>query len=168
MADMRDFSSEPVMGSTFAPVNEDFRSEAIDLSGEGIENSDIRPLDETSDLGSFHTAEPEESSNTGKIVGALAVALIIGGAGVFAFTTTMKNSASQPAIAAATAPAPQVAAATPPPAPLDQTPTSSDATPAPAQDNAAPAKSSAPVTRTPVRSARTHEAVTAQQSAAAA
>ncbi len=116
MSDMRDFgtSSEPVLHTGFRPVErQDFSSERIDLSGEGIEDSDVRPLSAESGMGEFHNPiEEEEGSNTGKIVGALAVALILGGAGVFGYMSSLHSSASRPAIAAS-APAPKVAAATP-------------------------------------------------------
>src|SRR5471032_1066736 len=77
------------------------------------------PLGNGSGLGTFHTVNPDDvaPSNTPKIVGALAVALIVGavGAGVYSFsgskpvTMASNQSASVPA-----APAP---AAPPPPAP---------------------------------------------------
>ncbi len=117
MSDLRDFNSagsEPVFETNFArPAHVDYLSERIDLSGEGIEHSDIRPLGENSEMGAFRTVEPDEESTSGKLIAAAAVALILGGAGVAGYMSSMKSTTSAPAIAAS-APAPKVAENTPP------------------------------------------------------
>jgi hypothetical protein len=155
MSDMRDIGrvQEPVE-SSFAPrANPDFRSEKISLEGEGLENGDIRPLDENSIMGAFHTPEPEVSTNTGKLAGALAVALILGSAGVFAYTTGMhaQKPVSNAALPHPAAP-PKVAAAAPP-APLPTPPAASDNS-----QQAAMATPTAPVSEPskPVKTARLH------------
>lgn len=165
MGDLRDISniaSEPVFESNFArPTQFDHASERIDLSGEGLENSDIRPLDENSEMGAFRTVEPEVESGSTRIMAAVAVALILGGAGFAGYMSSMKSSASGPAIAAA-APAQQVAAAPSMPTPVDNTP--STATPVdagqgvtPATPQAAPAPFSEPAAK-PTRSTTTRSA----------
>jgi len=101
-------------------------------------------------LGTFHTINPEdrEPNHTPKIVGALAVALMMGGVGVYAYTATGKNP--QPVVQAAnTQPATPAPAMAPPPVQTaDATPAALDpATNAPeaaAADNAAPVKETMP------------------------
>jgi hypothetical protein len=154
MSDMRDFGTGAEPGG-FKPVEQDFSAERIDLEGEGLENSDVAPLSADSGLGDFHTAEPEASNGTGKLVGALAVALIVGGAGAFAFTTGMHTQKPvQNAALPHPAPPTKVAAA-PPPAPPPPAPdiSANSATP----DNAgqtAPVPTARP--SAPVKTARAH------------
>jgi hypothetical protein len=93
------------------------------------------PIGNGSGLEAFHTTNPEdrEPNNTGKIVGALAVALMLGAAGVYAYSVSGKSETKQ-VVAANTLPAPAapapVAAQTPPPAApqQDAMTTPSDAT----------------------------------------
>lgn len=78
------------------------------------------PVGNGAGLSGFHTVSPEarEPNNTGKIVGALAVALMVGAGGLYAYTATgnhpkpMTTAANLPATppaqpAAMTAPAPE-------------------------------------------------------------
>jgi len=114
-----------------------------------------------SGLGDFHTVSSEEiePNNTGKIVGALAVALMVGTAGIYAYT--MSGHAANPAPMQQTASLPAPPPAAPPamttPAPDSTTP---DAAAAPAST---PAPAPAPVTKSaaaekPVKSAAAKEA----------
>jgi hypothetical protein len=94
--------------------------------------NDLKPRNAA--LSSFHTRAPEDSklNNTGKIVGALAVALMVGAAGVVVYSTS--NPAPTPKIAAAQlpkAPPTQLAAAMPP-APVADTTADAAMTPEPA------------------------------------
>ena len=104
---------------------------------------DDRIVDDGGALDSFHTTNPEdrEPNNTGKILGALAVALMVGAAGIYAYQVSGHSvNTRSTVVASAPQPAPmQTAAATPPapaPAPVaqDNTPAAAptDATPAPA------------------------------------
>jgi hypothetical protein len=96
-------------------------------------------------LGNFHTTNPEdrEPNNTPKIVGAVAVALMVGvaGVGLFAYSGSSSN---KPMVTANTTPAPVV-----PPAPQS----APDATPA--ADTSAPAPAASPAPIAPVKSAST-------------
>ena len=114
-----------------------------------------------SGLGDFHTVSSEEiePNNTGKIVGALAVALMVGTAGIYAYT--MSGHAANPAPMQQTASLPAPPPAAPPamttPAPDSTAP---DAAAAPAST---PAPAPAPVTKSaaaekPVKSAAAKEA----------
>jgi len=153
VSDLRNNSSEPVIETNFArPAQFDYSSEKIDLSGEGIESSDIRPLDENSDMAAFRTVEPEDESPSTKILAVVAVAFILGSAGVAGYMSSVKSSASAPAIAAA-APAREVAAAPPPmPTPVDNTPNT--ATPVDAGQGVTPATTTPEATPAPVKPAR--------------
>jgi hypothetical protein len=104
-----------------------------------------RPVGNESGLGNFHTVQPEdiEPNNTPKIVGAIAVALMVGAAGV-ALYTSQGSSPSQSKQMVAAAPAPTMPVNTPPAA-------------APLPDASMPA--SAPVAAPePVKSAATEPA----------
>jgi hypothetical protein len=107
--------------------------------------NDLKPCNAA--LSSFHTRTPEDTklNNTGKIVGALAVALMVGAVGVVVYSTS--NPEPKPKITAAQlpkAPPTQLAAATPP-APMADTAADAAMTPEPA---AAPE----PVKSEPVKS----------------
>jgi hypothetical protein len=109
------------------------------------------PMGNGSGLSSFHTVSPEERhpNNTGKMVGALAVALMVGGAGLYAYTASSPANNPQPVAVAANTPAPPPAQPAPMMAPAADT-TTADAAPV-----AEPALTPAPVaTPAPVRSAR--------------
>ena len=119
-------------------------------------------------LGNFHTINPEERepNNTPKIVGALAVALMVGAAGIglYAYSgspsnkqvVTASNMPASSTPAPVAAPAPQAAAMTPEPAA-----TPADNTPAPI----APVKSAS---AKPSRSMSTASSVESDAGAAAA
>lgn len=112
------------------------------------------PMGNGAGLSSFHTVSPEtrEPNNTGKIVGALAVALMVGAGGLYTYTATSNQPkqvttaanlpAAPPAQPAAMAPAPEAAA------PLEAAPVIAPA--------AAPAPAASPV---PMRSARRAPAI---------
>jgi hypothetical protein len=103
-------------------------------------------------LGSFHTINPEdrEPSKTPKIVGALAVALMVGvaGVGLYAYSGSSQpkpavadNNLPQPPASAPIAPAPQLAANTPADTTTPaSTATANDSTPAAAPVKEASAK----------------------------
>jgi hypothetical protein len=97
--------------------------------------NDLKPRNAA--LSSFHTSAPEDSkfNNTGKIVGALAVALMVGAAGVVVYSTS--NPAPTPK-----APPTQLAAAMPP-APVADTTADAAMTPEPAKSE--PVKANAKV-----------------------
>jgi hypothetical protein len=101
------------------------------------------PMGNGSGLDSFHTIHPEdvEPSNTPKIVGALAVALMVGVAGVGLYASSGKASHPKPIVTASNlpaapapiaAPAPQQQAAMTPDAITPVAPAATDNTPAPA------------------------------------
>ncbi|HEX2761412.1 MAG TPA: hypothetical protein VHM27_12895 [Rhizomicrobium sp.] len=97
-------------------------------------------------LGEFHTVHPEEiePNNTGKIVGALAVALMVGAAGVYAYTMTGHAANPAPMQQTASLPAP------PPVAPPAMTTPAPDST---APDAAAPVSTPAPAPQPAMKSA---------------
>lgn len=99
-----------------------------------------------SGLGEFHTVHPEEiePNNTGKIIGALAVALMVGAAGVYAYTMTGHSANTVPLQQTAGLPKPM-------PAPPPATPAPEMAAPV-AEPVAAPVTEPAAVER-PVKSA---------------
>jgi hypothetical protein len=105
-------------------------------------------------LGSFHTVNPEdrEPNNTPKIIGALAVALMVGAAGAYVYSVSGKSM--QPA-------AVQTASNIPAPAPLPPAPQpAADTTaPAPAAD-ATPVSAPAPAPAPEVKSASTKPVIT--------
>ena len=114
-----------------------------------------------SGLGDFHTVHPEEiePNNTGKIVGALAVALMVGAAGIYAYTAS--GHAANPAPMQQTASLPK----TPPPIapPAMTTPAADNTVPDMAAPVSTPAPAPAPVTKSaaaekPVKSAATKQA----------
>ena len=72
-------------------------------------------LDRNAALGSFHTTSPEDRApnNTGKVIGALAVALMVGAAGVYVYSVS--TPAPKPKITVAQLPN------TPPPAKVAET-----------------------------------------------
>lgn len=145
------------------------------------------PIGNGSGLGDFHTVSSEEiePNNTGKIVGALAVALMVGAGGIYAYT--MSGHAANPAPmqqTAANLPAPPPAppaAMTPPPAPEAAAPMAApvstpEPAPAPVTKSAAaekPVKSAAAKTEAPisdgasVRMTADSQATTTSQQAAA-
>ena len=102
-------------------------------------------------LGNFHTTNPEdrEPNNAGKIVGALAVALMVGAAGIGLYATSGSSTTAKPMVSAKNAPVLPPPAAMPAPqqeamtAPADaDTPastSSTDAMPVPAPVKAADA-----------------------------
>lgn len=118
--------------------------------------------DRAEPLGAFHTIEVEETSNTGRIVGGLAIALMLGAAGIYGYEVSTKPAKPVATQTAANVPAP-APAAMPAPAPAqsaDATPAATAAPaalqPAPAAPAAmAPAAASTPVTKAPVHTART-------------
>src|ERR1700753_1415799 len=59
-------------------------------------------------LGDFHTTSPAdlEPNNTPKIIGALAVALMLGGAGAYIYSVSGQAAHKQQVVASNTAPAP--------------------------------------------------------------
>jgi hypothetical protein len=69
-----------------------------------------QPVGNESGLGSFHTVQPEdmEPSNTPKIVGALAVALLVGAAGFGLYANSGSSSHPKPVVMASNSPAPSV------------------------------------------------------------
>jgi len=112
------------------------------------------PLGNGAGLDSFHTRQPEdvEPNNTPKIIGAVAVALMIGTAGIAFYASSGSHPAQPKPVVASNLPAPP--APQPPSAPVAQEPAAmtpdanTPATPAAAADNkpAAPVKeASAPV-----------------------
>lgn len=111
-----------------------------------------------SGLSEFHTVSSEEiePNNTGKIVGALAVALMVGAAGVYAYTMTGHSANTVPMQQTAALPAPPPAppaAMTPPPAPVAEPVAAPEPAPAPVTKSAAaekPMKSAAAKTEVPV------------------
>lgn len=111
-----------------------------------------------SGLGEFHTVHPEEiePNNTGKIVGALAVALMVGAAGVYAYTMTGHSANTVPLQQTASLPKPMPAPppAMPVPAPEMAAPVAEPvAAPAPVTEPAAverPVKSAAAKTAAPI------------------
>jgi hypothetical protein len=113
------------------------------------------PLGNGSGLDAFHTVHPEasESVSTPKIVGAVAVALMIGVAGVALYAHSTASMQPKPVVTASNLPSPTLPAPVPAaaPAPQQQAAMTPDAnTPAAASDNT-PAP--APVKSAPVRSA---------------
>jgi hypothetical protein len=106
-------------------------------------------------LDNFHTVNPEdrEPNNTGKIVGALAVALMVGAAGIGLYATSGSSTTAKPMVSASNAPVLPPPSAVPTPAPQQDAMTtpadantpstsSTDAAPAPVKSaDAAPAKS---------------------------
>ena len=88
-------------------------------------------LDETAPLSAFHTVEEEETSNTGRIVGGLAVALMLGAAAIYGYEVSSQSKQPMATQIAAKAPPAKPALATAP----DQ---SADATPAPSSMMADP------------------------------
>jgi hypothetical protein len=96
------------------------------------------PLGNGSGLDSFHTRQPEdiEPSNIPKIVGAVAVALMVGAAGVALYSSAGKSIQPKPMVTASNLPA---TPPTPPPA----------ATPAPDANMAANAPVNTPPVSTP-------------------
>jgi hypothetical protein len=76
------------------------------------------PLGNGAGLDSFHTVQPEDiaPNNTPKIIGALAVALMVGTAGVALYTSAGSSSHPKPMVVASNLPAP------PPAAPAAMTP----------------------------------------------
>jgi hypothetical protein len=115
-------------------------------------------------LGEFHTVHPEETepNNTGKIVGALAVALMVGAAGIYAYT--ISGHAANPAPMQQTASLPKAPPPVAPPAMTAPAPDSTvpDAaapvsTPEPAPQPAMKAAETKPVEK-PVKSAATKQA----------
>jgi hypothetical protein len=107
--------------------------------------NDMKPRNAA--LSSFHTTAPEDSrlNNTGKIVGALAVALMVGAAGLVVYSTT--NPAPKPRITAAQLPkaAPTRLAAATPTAPMPDAMTPSADAAADAAMTTEPAAAPAPV-----------------------
>jgi hypothetical protein len=71
-----------------------------------------QPLGNESGLGNFHTVQPDDvaPSSTPKIVGALAVALMVGAAGVGIYATSGSSPHPKPIVTASNVPAPPAAA----------------------------------------------------------
>jgi hypothetical protein len=128
------------------------------------------PSGNSAGLGGFHTTNPEERepNNTSKIVGALAVALMVGVAGVGLYAYSGSSQQAKPVVADNNLPQPAAAApVAPPPAPAQQaanTPADTS-TPAPvaSTDNSAPAP--APVKEASVKPARHHASDSSASSA---
>ena len=99
MSDMRDTNPYPTETIITTPGSTIITPADNDVPGER--------------LGDFHIAdEPEPGSNTAKIVGGVAVALLLGAAGVYAYSLSQSAPAGKPAVtqtAQNTAPAPQPA-----------------------------------------------------------
>jgi hypothetical protein len=131
-------------------------------------------------LDNFHTINPEdrEPNNTGKIVGALAVALMVGAAGIGLYATLGSSTTTKPMVSASNAPALPPPSAAPAAAPQQDAMTtpadantpastsSTDAAPAPAPMKSADA---APVTTktadaAPVKSSKTSKTAKADTS----
>ena len=128
MSDMRDFNSSDDIRPII--VSEDIRPEG-NFASDGT-------------LGDFHVIETEEASNTGRTIGALAVALLLGTAGVFAISgiqgaRQLLYLASR--VAAVTPPA---QAPAPPPAQSADTSAPSSSSP----DNSAASQPMTPATAT--------------------
>lgn len=108
------------------------------------------PVGNESGLENFHTVQPEdiEPNNTPKIVGAIAVALMVSAAGIALYTTQNASSPHKQVVASAPAVSAPVA---PPPA---AAPVSDAVMPAAAPEPAAPVKSASIVPKsTPAKSA---------------
>ena len=125
------------------------------------------PMGNSGGLGNFHTVNPEdrEPNNTGRIVGALAVALMVGAGGLYAYTATGNHP--KPVTTAANLPSPPPAA--PQPAAMTPAPESTaamDAAPAamtPAPVRTASARRSAPISEgAAVRMSADSQALTSQ------
>lgn len=113
------------------------------------------PAGNGSGLSSFHTVSPEERhpNSTGKMVGALAVALMVGTAGIYAYTASSPANNPQPVATAANTPAPPPAQSMAQPAPMMAP--AADTTTADATPIVEPAVTPAPAaTPAPVRTAR--------------
>ncbi len=129
------------------------------------------PLGNGAGLGAFHTVNPEdrEPNNTPKILGALAVALMVGAAGAYVYSVSGKSMEPRPVTTAANTPAPAPMA--PPaaqPAADTMTPPAADTTPVSTPEpvaKPAPVKSASakPVART---ASSTRMAATQQPTAA--
>ena len=96
-------------------------------------------------LNAFHTTNPEdrERNNAPKIVGALAVALMVGAAGIGLYAYSGSSSQPKPVVADNNLPQPPAAASAPiapPPAPQQAANTPDASTPAPADTTPAPVK----------------------------
>lgn len=100
-------------------------------------------------LGNFHTVNPEdrEPNNTGKIVGALAVALMVGAAGIGLYASAGSSNTAKPMVTAKNAPALPPPAAMPAPAPQQ------DAMTTPADANTPASTPSTEAAPAPVKSA---------------
>lgn len=110
-------------------------------------------FEEAAPLSAFHTVEEDETNNTGRIVGGLAVALMLGAAAIYGYEVSSQSK--QPM-------ATQIAAKAPPAKPVATAPDqSADATPAassamagpPATEAMTPAAAPEAVRKAPVRSA---------------
>jgi hypothetical protein len=140
------------------------------------------PQGNGSGLDNFHTTNPEdrEPNNTGKIVGALAVALMVGAAGIGLYATSGSSTTAKPMVSASNAPVLPPVSATSAAAPAPQqdamttpadanTPASTstnDAAPAPMKSaDAAPAKESTKTAdAVPVKSTKTSKTAKADTS----
>jgi hypothetical protein len=144
----------------------DRMSDMRDFNAPGNISEEIRPQrdplleGENHSLGEFHVIETEESGNTGRILGALAVALLLGTAGGYAYYASQKAPAAPVAnqMAAvspppAAAPAPDNSQAVNNPAPVAPSDAMPSSQPASSQPVSAPAPS-APVSSHRVRAAR--------------
>jgi hypothetical protein len=102
------------------------------------------PLGNGSGLGSFHTVNPEDvaPSNTPKIVGALAVALIVGavGAGVYSFSGSPAKPVTMASNQPASVPVAPAPATPPPPQQTAMTPDANASANTPAAATAKPVK----------------------------
>ena len=113
------------------------------------------PSGNSAGLDAFHTVHPEERApnNTPKIVGALAVALMVGAAGIGLYAYSGSSAQPKPVVADNSLPQPPAAAApvAPPPAPAQQ----ADNSPAPAPATATDS-TPAPAPVKQLRSSRSH------------
>jgi hypothetical protein len=112
-------------------------------------------------LDNFHTVNPEdrEPNNTGKIVGALAVALMVGAAGIGLYASSGSSTTAKPMVSASNAPVLPPPSAVPAAAPAPQ----QDAMTTPADANT---PASAPMDAAPVKSADATRATTKTADAA--
>ena len=165
MSDLRDQTfvpSEP--GGEFIPT-----SPILNRAPVVIEEPILARRDGEEELGQYHVIEDEEpGSNTAKIVGGVAVALLVGAAVVFGYEMTAgKPNQATLSQTAANNPGSAVAPVTPPPAP-EAAATTPDATPAsaPAAQTPAPVRSAALHRSRSSHSARVEAPVSSESAAA--
>jgi len=129
------------------------------------------PLGNGSGLDSFHTTQPEdiEPNNTPKIIGAIAVALMIGTAGAALYATS--GHSAKPVVTASNMPAPAAPApVAAPPAPEAAAPADNMAAQAPLPDTktpaAKPATEKTAAADAPVKTAKVHRSASSSTNVA--